>query len=35
MQFFNWDLMIVTPTLIVNMMLANGIVFDNEEIPES
>jgi hypothetical protein len=32
MNFFKWDLMFVTPTIIVNSMLANGIIFDNEEI---
>lgn len=32
MNFFRWDLMFVTPTIIVNSMLANGIIFDNEEI---
>lgn len=32
MHFFKWDLMIVTPTLVLNQFLANGIVFDNEDI---
>jgi len=33
MNHFKWDLMFVTPTIIVNLMLANGIIFDNEELP--
>ena len=32
LEFFEWDLMIVTPTAVVNTLLANGVVFDNEEI---
>lgn len=34
MNFHQWDLMIVTPTLIVNLLVANGVLFDNEEIQE-
>lgn len=33
MIHFNWDLMIVIPTAITKLLLANGIVFDNEDIP--
>ena len=32
MNFFKWDLMIVTPILVLNQYLANGILFDNEDI---
>lgn len=32
MSFFKWDLMIVTPTLVLQHYLANGIMFDNEDI---
>lgn len=33
MHFFKWDLMVVTPTLILKLLLANGIFFDNEDVP--
>jgi hypothetical protein len=32
MNFFKWDLMIVTPILVLNQYLANGILYDNEDI---
>lgn len=32
MVFFKWDLMIVTPTIVLQHYLANGVVFDNEDI---
>ena len=32
MSFFKWDLMIVTPIIVLNQYLANGILFDNEDI---
>jgi hypothetical protein len=32
MNFFKWDLAIVTPTLVLQLYLANGILFDNEDI---
>lgn len=35
MNFFKWDLMIVTPTVILKLIMANGIVFDNEDIERS
>ena len=35
MNHFKWDLMILTPTVFVESMLANGIVFDNEDIESS
>jgi hypothetical protein len=31
MKFFNWDLMFVLPSQFVNLMLANGVVYENEE----
>lgn len=31
MKFFNWNLMIVTPTTILKLLLANGVLFDSEE----
>lgn len=30
MVFYNWDLMIVTPTVLTKLLIANGVVFDNE-----
>eukprot|EP00347_Sterkiella_histriomuscorum_P023502 403334403 len=30
MKFLNWELMLVTPTMILKLMLANGILFENE-----
>ena len=30
MHWLNWDLMIVIPIQIVKLMLANGVVFENE-----
>jgi phenylpyruvate tautomerase PptA (4-oxalocrotonate tautomerase family) len=35
MNFHQWDLMIVTPTVIVKLLEANGVVFDNEEIEDA
>lgn len=32
MKYFNWDLMMVTPTILVNSFMANGIIFDNEDL---
>ena len=32
MIHFKWDLMIITPSVIVQSLMANGIVFDNEDI---
>lgn len=34
MNFFKWDLMIVTPTIIIKFLQANGVVFDNEDIEQ-
>ena len=31
MRFFNWDLMIVTPTNVLKLLLANGVIFENEK----
>jgi hypothetical protein len=30
MAFFNWDLNVPTPTILTKLLLANGVVFDNE-----
>jgi hypothetical protein len=30
MNFFNWDLMFLLPIHFVKMLLANGVIFDNE-----
>jgi hypothetical protein len=30
MVFFNWDLMIITPTILTKLIIANGVVFENE-----
>lgn len=32
MNHFKWDLMILTPTVFLQSLLSNGIVFDNEEL---
>jgi len=34
MYFFEWDLMIVTPAIIAKLMMANGIIFENEGIQQ-
>jgi hypothetical protein len=31
MVFYNWDIMVITPTVLTRLFLANGVVFDNEE----
>jgi len=30
MKHLNWELGYVTPTMIIKLFLANGVVFDNE-----
>ena len=32
MYFFDWNLMIVTPASVTRLLMANGIVFENEGI---
>jgi hypothetical protein len=34
MEYFHWDLMVVNPTQVLKLMLANGVIFDNENIPQ-
>ena len=31
MKFFNWSLMIVSPTSVLRSLLANGVLFDSED----
>jgi hypothetical protein len=31
MKLFNWNLMILTPTTFLKLLLANGVIFDSEE----
>ncbi len=33
MNYFNWDFTMITPTIMVNTLLANGIIYDNEDLP--
>jgi hypothetical protein len=35
MNFHRWDLMIVTPTVITQLLQANGVLFNNEEIEDA
>lgn len=30
MNHFNWDLMFVTPGIVVRSLLSNGVIFDHE-----
>lgn len=30
MKFLNWDLMFITPGMILKLLLANGVVFDSD-----
>lgn len=30
MVFYNWDLNVTTPTILTKLLIANGVVFDNE-----
>lgn len=32
MYFFEWNLMIVTPASVARLMMANGVIFENENI---
>lgn len=32
MRFFNWDLMMLTPSHFIENLLANGVIFDSEHI---
>jgi hypothetical protein len=34
MKYFNWNLGIITPIMMLKLFLANGVIFDNEDISD-
>ena len=33
-NLFKWNLMLVTPIIVLKLMIANGVIFDNEDFPK-